>query len=254
MSRDLYKKNDLFFKEWSVLIKNNYKYLLFIDKYLYNCSINNCKMKPNLFRSISNALAESFPILSRIKRSFFGLLMFCIVFFLIGIGKSEGITVPVKPMPNTHYNNQQIATYAEGSVKLAGQFTITNPGIIESILMPNLTTDLDLLTLIFLAIASIVIILILPKLQDQNLFRKDISNYIRLLGYLLILHGFLTCYRTIFYAPDKIEMLTNNEFTSYGASVPLLIYAELYFSMVIIALAGFYQRCIKLQQEQDLTV
>ncbi len=210
-------------------------------------------MKPNLFRSISNALAASFPILPRIRRSFVGLLMFCILFFLIGIGESNGINVPVKPMPNTHYNDQQVVTYAAGSIKLAGQFNIVNPDIIERILLSNLTTDLDMLTLIFLAMASIIIILIVPKLQQQNLFRKDISNYIRVLGYLIALHGFLTFYRTVLYTPNKIEALTNNEFTSIR-SFPLLIYAELYFSMIVIALAGLYQRGIKLQQEQDLTV
>ncbi|MEO8174267.1 MAG: DUF2975 domain-containing protein [Sediminibacterium sp.] len=210
-------------------------------------------MKPNLFRSISNALAESFPILPRIRRSFIGLLMFCILFLSIGISQSNGITVPVKPMPTTKYANQQVAVYTHGVVSSAGQLNITHPGMIERILLPNLTTDLDMLTLLFLALASIIIILVVPKLQQQHLFRKDISNYIRALGYLVALHGLLTFYRNAVYAHQKIEALTNNEFTSFNPSA-LLIWTELYFSMVIIALAGLYRRGIKLQQEQDLTV
>ncbi|MES2328522.1 MAG: DUF2975 domain-containing protein [Bacteroidota bacterium] len=211
-------------------------------------------MKPNLFRSISDSLAESFPLLPRIRRSFIGLLMFCFLFFAIGIGETNGITVPVQPMPDTHFNGQPVTAYASGSITLAGRFKIPSPGIVERILLPNLTTDLDMITLLFLAVASIIIILVVPKLQQQHLFRKDISNYIRLLGYLVALHGLLTLYRNLIYAPTRIEALTNNEFTSFHSSFPILIYAELYFSMVILALAGLYQRGIKLQQEQDLTV
>jgi hypothetical protein len=211
-------------------------------------------MKPNLFRSISNSLAESFPLLPRIRRSFMGLIMFCLLFFTIGISESEGISMPVKPSDNSPYQKQPVAAYTSGQVKMGGQFTILDPVIADRILLPNLSTDLDMLTLFFIAVASIIIVLIVPKLQQQNLFRKDISNSIRLLGYLVVVHATLSIYRNIYYAPTRIEALTNKEFTAQHHSFPLLFIAELYFSMIIIALAGLYQRGIKLQQEQDLTV
>jgi hypothetical protein len=212
-------------------------------------------MKPNLFRSISNSLAESFPILPRIKQTFTGLLIFCIVFLLLGIIAGDGITVPVKPMPKSKYADVEVATYNTGSVSSIGDLHIPNPGILEKVLLSNFTTkELDMITPLFLAIASIIILLIVPKLQQGNLFRKDISNYIRVLGYLMAAHGFLIFYVIQFYAPSKIEAITNNEFTSFKPSFPLFLYAETYFSLVVIALAGFYQRGIKLQEEQDLTV
>jgi hypothetical protein len=210
-------------------------------------------MKPNLFRSINDALAEKFPLLPRIRRSFYGLLMFCCVFLAIGISP-ESITIPVKPLEGGRYYNQPITIYQSSHVGLGGQFTITNPGFVDSLMLPNLTTDLDMITLIFLAIASIIIIIMVPKLHQQNLFRKDISNYIRLLGYLIIVHGVLSIYRGGYYVPLRIEALTNKEFTAQHHSFPLLFYAELYFALIVIALAGFYERGLKLQEEQDLTV
>jgi hypothetical protein len=96
-------------------------------------------------------------------------------------------------------------------------------------------------------------IVIVPKVYQQNLFRKDISLAIRLLGYLAMVHAFVSIYTKFSYTPNTIEALTNNEFTCSPA-IPFLICAEFYFALVIIALAGFYKRGIKLQEEQDLTV
>ena len=210
-------------------------------------------MKPNLFRSISDSLAETFPLLPRIRRSFIGLLMFCILFFSIGLSESDGINIPVKSVLDGPYHNRTVTTYPSGVVKLGGQFKITNPVLMDRIFLPAVTTDLDMLALLFLAIVSIIFIWITPKLQTQHLFRKDISNAIRLLGYLLMLHGIMNIYRVIQYAPVRIETLTNHQFTSMR-SFPIIQWAELYFALVVIALAGLYKRGMKLQQEQDLTV
>jgi hypothetical protein len=68
-----------------------------------------------------------------------------------------------------------------------------------------------------------------------------------------MIHGVINIYRTVKYIPDKIELLTHHEFTSIR-SFPIMIWAELYFSLVILAIAGMYQRGIQLQEEQDLTV
>ncbi|MEO7531882.1 MAG: hypothetical protein ABIS69_10735 [Sediminibacterium sp.] len=210
-------------------------------------------MKPNLFRSISNSLAEIFPLLPRIRRSFIGLLMFCLLFLLIGFSESEGVTMQVIPVKNGKYHNKPVTIYSAGSVTVGGQFRIINPSLGERILLPNVSTDLDMITLVFLSIMSIIIIIVTPKLQQQHLFRKNISDSIRVLGYLMILHGIINIYRTIVYSPRKIELLTNNEFTTQHG-FPVIICAELYFSLIVIALAGFYERGIKLQQEHDLTV
>lgn len=210
-------------------------------------------MKPNLFRSTSNSLAEQFPLLPRIRRSFIGLLLFCLLFLVIGIADNNTISVSVKPLENSSYFNQPVTTYEAGHITLNGQFIISHPTVIEKILLPDTDTGLDILTLLFLSVISLIIILFIPKLHQQNLFRKDISNGIRLLGYLIMFHGIFSIYRTIQYVPEKIKLLTHNEFTSIH-NFPILIMAELYFSLIVIALGGMYQRGIKLQQEQDLTI
>jgi hypothetical protein len=210
-------------------------------------------MNLHFIRSIYDSLGETFPLLPRIRRSFIGLLMFCILFLSIGLSESDGINMPVKSVLDGQYDNQIVATYPSGVVKLGGQFTITNPVFMDRIFLPAVTTDLDMLALLFIAIASIIVIWITPKLQTQHLFRKDISNAIRLLGYLIMLHGVLNIYRIIQYAPARIEALTNHQFTSMR-SFPVMQWAELYFALVVIALAGLYKRGMKLQEEQDLTV
>ena len=209
-------------------------------------------MNPNLFRSISNSLAEQFPLLPRIRRSFIGLLMFCCTLLLIGLTE-ENITVSVEPIENSPYAHHQITAYASGKVQLSGQLIIQHTNLLERLLLSDANSKFDFIALLFMAIGSVIIILIVPKLHQQNLFRKDISNSIRLSGYLLMLHGCLNIYRTLIYIPEKIELLTHHEFTSHRA-FPILIGAELYFSLVVLALAGMYQRGIKLQEELDLTV
>ncbi len=210
-------------------------------------------MKYRFFQSVSGKIAERFPLLPRIRRSFWGLLLFCLIFITIGISNNEGLSIPVKPVEYSRYANQPVTAYHAGAVKLAGYFIISDPGLLDRILLPETTSGLDLLTLFFMAIGSYIIIWMVPKLQQQNLFRKDISNAIRLLGYLLMLHGSFSIYRVAYYAPNKIASLTNNEFTTQ-TTFPIILCAELYFSMIVIALAGMYRSGMKLQEEQDLTV
>ncbi len=209
-------------------------------------------MKPNLFRSISNSLAESFPLLPRIRRSFIGLLIFCCTFLLIGL-TTEDFIIYVEPLENTMFAHKDIIAYPAGNIELSGKLVLKNVTIADRILLSSVSTKFDLFTMIFMVIGSVIIILIAPKLHQQNLFRKDISNTIRLLGYLIMLHGVLNTIRIVKYIPEKIEVLTNHQFTNTG-TFPNIIWAELYFSLVILALAGMYQRGIKLQEEYDLTV
>lgn len=211
-------------------------------------------MSQNLLAVFSDNWNKTFPILPRIRRTFIGLLIFCALFISIGISEKEGITLPVKSLNATLLSKQTIAEYPNARVVTGSLLNIPDPGIAERILLPGVTTDLDIITLFFLAIASIVIILIAPKLQQHQVFRKDISRQISLLGYLLALHGLIGVYRLLMYAPQHIQAITHNEFTSMHAGFPIMIYTEFYFSMVVIALAGVYRRGVQLQKENDLTV
>ncbi len=207
-------------------------------------------MKPNLFRSIYNALGEQFPLLPRIRRAFWGLLMFCVMFLLVGLS-SETISIPVKATGGIHYIDQPTLKYTN-IVVMPGRLTISDPTFQEIILLQTFG-GVDMITLIFLGIGSCIIIWMTPKLYQQNFFRKDISNAIRAIGYLMILHGIVSILRTNYYAPLIAEKITRNEFTS-EVSFPVMICAEWYFSLIVIAMGGMYERGMKLQQEQDLTV
>lgn len=210
-------------------------------------------MNPNLFRSISRSLAESFPLLPRIRRSFWGLLLFCSIFLLLDLSADKGASVTIKPVNDTHYQNPTITKYPAGAIQTQGLFTLDHPTIVQRLLFPGPFTSIDFATLLFMCIASVIMIRIIPKLENQSVFREDITRYIRILGYLLMLHGIFTIYRTIEYIPREIERLTGQEYTGI-THFPILIGAELYVSLVVLALAGFYKKGIELQKEQDLTI
>jgi hypothetical protein len=210
-------------------------------------------MRPNLFRSVSNALEQSFPLLPRIRRSCFGLMLFCVVFIIIGLSDTEGLVVPVKPVEKSGYESKPVAVYNHASITLGGQLSIKEPDFMERILLPNQLSGLDMISLLFLAIISLIVILIIPKINQSNLFRSDISDAVRLMGYLMMAHSIFSVYRKVSFIPQKIESLTNHEFTFLN-SFPFLQMAEIYFALIVLAMAGIYKRGIKLQEEQDLTV
>ena len=175
------------------------------------------------------------------------------IFFLIGFIGKDTMLVAVLPVDNTGYFNKPVSKYEGGQVILTGQLVIVNPTITERMLLPNAGNNLDQISLLFLSICSIIIILIVPKLQQLNLFREDISASIRWLGYLLMLHGFLSLYLKSVYIPGEITRITHHEFTNSNPS-PFIIWIEWYFAYIVIAAADIFRRAMKLQEEQDLTI
>ena len=210
-------------------------------------------MKPSLFRSIAESLAEAFPLLPRIRRSFIGLLLFCILLMVIGYADNGSVSIAVAPKQLGPYDARQVTTYADANLTLSGQLTFKHPSIWQRLLLTNNYIGVDFFSLLLLSVISIIIILITPKLQQQNLFKKDISNAIRLVGYIIMVHGIVTIYRNTVYTPSQISKLTNDEFTGF-TNLPILVIAEMYFALIVIALGSIYKRGIKLQQEQDLTI
>ena len=211
-------------------------------------------MKPNLFRSISHSVAERFPLLPRIRRSFWGLLLFCGLFTLVDFSGEDGISVMVKPAEITaHDTALLIKQYAAGAVRAQGLFTINNPTLTQRLLFPGPFSGIDFTTMLAMAIGSVIIVVIVRKLEAQYVFRKDITRLIRLLGYLLMAHGTFTLYRIIGYMPREVASLTNHAYTSIR-SFPIMLYAELYVSLTVLAMASLYNKGIQLQKEQDLTI
>jgi hypothetical protein len=210
-------------------------------------------MAKNYFEVFLNAWEKSFPLLPKIRSNFWGLLLFCGMFLAIQLTQTEKMTVAVTAVKGNDYSTRQITHYTRGSIELGGHLVIKDPSIAERLLLNDIQYEVNPVTLLLLMIASVIMIVIVPKVYQQNLFRKDISLAIRLLGYLTMIHALVNFYIRFTYTPKTIEALTNHEFT-LSPAIPFLICAEFYFALVILALAGFYKRGIKLQQEQDLTV
>lgn len=214
---------------------------------------NTCSMKPNLFRFISNALAETFPLLPRIRRSFWGLLLFCALLMLLDLSSETGVSVVVKPITDSVTVVRPVVTYPSGNIQSQGLLTLDHPTLIQRLMFPGPFTNIDFATLFCMSLASIIIILIVPKLQQQHIFRKDITRAIRMLGWLLTLHGIFSIYRTIVYLPSEVQRLTMDHYNTFP-HFPIMIFAELYVAMIVLALAGFYKKGIRLQEEIELTI
>lgn len=210
-------------------------------------------MKPSLFRTTWAFLGETFPLLPRIRRSFWGLLLFSILLIISQFPGSDNLHVRIKPVEFGAFSNKTITTYVTGTVQLNGELILSHPTIWQRVMFTNAKTNLDIISLLFIAVISIIIIRITPKVFQSNLFRKDISRSIQLIGYLMILHAIVSIYRTMGYAPAEINRITHNEFTSF-ITFPILIWAEAYTALIVIAIGSAYKRGIQLQQEQDLTV
>src|SRR5476651_254266 len=113
-------------------------------------------MKPNLFRSVSNALSQQFPLLPWIRRNLFGLIFFCVFLFIIGYSSQDGISVWVTPVQNGPFADRAVTSYPAGHVRLNGRLTITDPSVVERILLPDASSGIDLFIVSFLAIGSII--------------------------------------------------------------------------------------------------
>ena len=114
-------------------------------------------MKPNLFRSIFNALAEEIHLFPYIRQSFFGLFLFALLFILIGY-TGENLKISVQPTESSSINKKMITNYGSDTVLLRGQLVITDPSISQKLILSNSSVDIDLLTLIFICIISIIMI------------------------------------------------------------------------------------------------
>ncbi|MBI2283419.1 MAG: DUF2975 domain-containing protein [Bacteroidetes bacterium] len=210
-------------------------------------------MKPTLFHFVSKSLAEQFPLLPRLWQNFIGLLLFCLILMILDYSGEPGITINVKPTDTSAYANKEITPYPGGTVYLQGQLKIAKPTLTQAFLFPGRFTGIDLVTLLCISAGCIIMIIALPKLQQQHLFRKDISSILRLLGFLILFHGVFFLFRTISYLPGEVERLTNHAFTCIR-NFPLIIWIELYAGLILLATASIYKKAMQLQEEKDLTI
>lgn len=210
-------------------------------------------MKPNLFRSVSDALANRFPLIPRIRTSFITLILLCLTEILVSFFNPNGVYVPVKAEINSSFAKNGRVKYDSNYLTPGGLLNIPNPGLADRFFMADSSTDLDFLTILFIMVFSLIVIATIPKLKQETIFKKDISMAIRLTGYLVLFHALIRGYQTVVYIPERVSGITNHSFViSHGS--PIIIWTEGYIALMIIAMAGMYKRGWTLQQEQDLTI
>lgn len=210
-------------------------------------------MKQTLFYFVSRSLAERFPLLPRLWYNFIGLLIFCLLLLILDHSGEAGITINVRPTDTSAYLNKPVTAYPAGTIYLQGQLKISQPTLTQKLLFPGQFTGIDTGTLLCLLAACIIMVVMLPKLQQEHLFRKDISTTLRLLGFLLSFHSIYFLFRTISYLPEEIEGLTHHAFTSIRY-FPLMVWIELYAGLMLLVTAGMFTKAMQLQEEKDLTI
>jgi|GEM_PF-6719055 len=169
---------------------------------------------------------------------------------MIDLGDDQGMHIAVKAADTSSAAARPVAVYAQGKI-FAGNLVIQHPTPAQRFFL-NGRSGTSLFTLMLIAAASIIVIVMTPKFNDQNLFRKDASGLIRILGYLVIFHGIaLTFLNT--YEYRIVQEATQQTFNPLSR-FPILLWGEMYAGFVIVAIATWYRRGVQLQQEQDLTV
>jgi len=210
-------------------------------------------MKPNLFRSIANNLFVKDAFYKKIRRYFIGLLSLYTLMGLAGRVSPDGLEITVQPNTQSILLNQPVARYKLVSLTQAAQLHISNPNLLQLTLFPDKFLGIDMITLLCICIGCILIILIIAKLQQKEVFRKDISTLIRVLGFLILFHAIFSVYRLVEYIPNEIGILTNHEFVPVR-NFPIYTMAEAYISLVVMAVSYMYKSGMKLKEEQSLTI
>jgi hypothetical protein len=200
--------------------------------------------------SIWKNIGYKFPYAPRIRRSFIGLIGFCILAILVTQQHEFIISV----VPNPAFTAlQNIADSYNGNLLLpGGRLAIKDPGLFQHLFLNNTESGTNLFTLIMIMIGSAIIAFMMPKMTNQLLFRKDVSVYIKVLGVLIIVHALVTMFYTL-EIRSYVKELTNGQFTTPG-QFPVLLFAEMYIGWVVMAVGTWYKKGVKLQREQDLTI
>jgi hypothetical protein len=172
---------------------------------------------------------------------------------LIGRFEQDGLEIVVKLNPESIIPERNLANYPASTIKPLGSLHISNPTILQRALFPDRFLGIDLITLLCICIGSFIIILIIPKMKQKILFRDDISDLILILGFLILFHSLFSIFRLVEYIPNEIKRMTNQEFVSHN-NFPIIIFAESYIALVVIAISFMFKKGVQLQEELDLIV
>lgn len=188
------------------------------------------------------------PWHKRIRGSFTGLLWF--IGLDLALREWQQVPVAVEPLLSTAGS---VAEYGDMASLKAGTMIIHHPNLVTLLFADHAGNGASLFNLLMMTVVSIIIIVIAPKLSDQDLFRKDISRSIQWIGALIITHGLLTMYGVI-QLSDMIKIMTRGQYTEASHGFNSMLYAELYVGVLIIAAGRWYRQGVRMRQEQDLTI
>ena len=188
----------------------------------------------------------------QLKSNFWALLVISLLFLFMKLNSDGSITVSVKPNTlNTDYSSP-VAIFGSNKI-YAGRLTIEHPTLIQKLFLPDELSLSDSFTLLGIIICSGLMIVLIPKIKEPNIFRKDLTRILYILAIGIILYSFLSVVKDDVYVDKEIKFLTNNQFTNQAAS-PFLYMLFAYIGFIIIRSIKIYKRGLQLQQEQDLTV
>lgn len=190
---------------------------------------------------------------TRIKLGAWTILVFCSIMAIGALAGGTDVSVPVKPSSHYPSYDQPLKNYSNTEIKIAGEFKIKEPVFLQKLLLPNSFIEFDVLGCLLLITLSIIVLKLLPHVHSQGLLKKDISPWIRSIGWTLIIFFFLDIFRIFFYAMPEIDRITNHEFI-FRRSGYILFPLQFYTGLGILWVSRLYKNAFRLKQEQELTI
>jgi|GEM_PF-2252147 hypothetical protein len=208
--------------------------------------ISYCALPGYIWKNIRSPF--SMPFYKRVRDSFGVLLLLIIAEITSREWNHSYLTIVSRKM-----DVGILTRFPNGDSLKAGILSIDQPDL-TTLLFSDQDGRASFSTLLLLAVISVIIIFISPKLSDQQLFRKDISRSIRWVGILITLHFAIL----EFYAKSHINRLVVSvtdgqyDWTQHGFNSMIL--AEGYIGLIIFAAGGLYRKGVVMREEQDLTI
>lgn len=190
---------------------------------------------------------------TRIKLGAWTIIVFCSIMAIGALAGGTDVSVPVKPSSHYPSYDQPLKNYSNIEIKIAGEFRIIEPDFLQKLLLPNSFIEFDVLGCLLLITLSIIVLKLLPHVHSQALLKKDISPWIKAIGWTLIIFCFLDFLRIFFYAMPEIDRITNHEFI-FRRSGYVIFPLQFYTGLGILWVSRLYKNAFRLKQEQELTI
>lgn len=192
-------------------------------------------------------------LFTRIKLGAWTIIIFCSIMIIGTLSDSTDVSVPVQPTFNAASYDQIFKEYGNAEIKISGNIRIKKTTFLQRLLLPNSFIEFDVLGCLLLITLSIIILKLLPHVHSQVLLKKDISVWIRYIGWTLIIFCIFDIFRIYFFAIPEIEKITNGEFI-FRRSGYVIFPLQLYAGIGILWVGKLYKNAFRIKQEQDLTI